>query len=327
MTWFNKNWSKLLTFIVILFVGMRLLDFLMLWSVFGSFASTFRNLGMTNDHLVNALSVAAMTVAALLAKHLLWKFVLRRTSEGTLIFGAAVTLWMVILYGLSLPKPGEYFNPSTGQPRNVYLILPNGEIDIKPLGYKYHPATGDEMLPLTKEAMKLYADKVKNFEKSRATASNASAGSKAAVTEVAKNQYPKFVSIPVTSWVRETRFHFGSLSYFYEKGCMSLDIPSVYVDQAELALLFEFTNHCDDNYKLMEPYNRAYLVTSSGVRLDLTGYTKGFYKGLLDKERWLVPEEKGQVWMHFQPLPAQLEPKQVKLTFEDFEQITIRLQA
>ncbi len=325
MTWLSKNWSKMLAFVVLLFIGMRLLDFLMLWSVFGTFASTFRNLGMTNDYLVNALSVAGLTVAALLFKHLIWKFVLRRTTEGTLIFGAAVTLWMVVLYGLSLPKPGEYFNPSTGQPRNVYIILPNGEIDIKPLGYKYHPATGDEMLPLTKEAMKLYADKVKSFEKSRTTASNTHAVMKSAVAETANDQYPKFVATPVTSWLRVSQFDLSTWSSFHVQGCVSLYIPSVYVNQAQLALLLEFTSHCRGNYRLMAP-DTAYLVTSNGVRLGLIGYTKGFYQGFLrTKDHLLVPEEKGQVWMYFQPLPAQLELKQFKLTFEDFEQMTIRL--
>ncbi len=318
MTWLSKNWSKLLAFALILFVGMRLLDFLMLWGVFSSFASTFRDLGMTNDYLVNALSVAAMTIAALLTKHLFWKFVLRRTSEGTLIFGAAVTVWMVILYGLSLPNPGEYFNPSTGQPRNVYTILPSGAIDIKPLGYKYHPVTGEEMLPLTKEAMKLYADKVKNFEKSRPVASNATT-----VSEPEKSKYPPFVADPVISKLLEEHFSFSTWTSYTLKGCVSLYIPSVFVDSTKLALLFEFTNNCSDTYKLIPP-SKAYLVSSDGIRLGLTGYTKSFYAGVLDPQHWLVPEEKGRVWMHFQPLPANAE-KVVKLTFDDFEQVTLRL--
>ena len=236
MAWLAKHWGKLVTFLLVALVGMRLLDLLMLWGFFSTFTSTFRNLGITNDYLVSALSVAMMTIVALLLQHLVWKFILRRTEQGTLIFGAVITVWMLLMYFVSLPKAGEYFNPVTGQPCYVYTILPDGEIDLKPLGYKYHPITGEEMQPLTKEVVKENADKIQRFEQRQPRAGPQPQAENTQPGPTA--EYPRFQNNPEISHGHSVRLNPDSRDFPEEcpQTCAEVRIKSVHTNAEEMCL-------------------------------------------------------------------------------------------
>ncbi|MFA5990837.1 MAG: hypothetical protein WC794_01150 [Candidatus Doudnabacteria bacterium] len=335
MNWISKNWGKVLTFVLLALVGMRLLDLLMLWGIFSSFTSRFRGLGITNDYLVNALSVAMMTIVALLIHHLVWKFILRRTQEGTLIFGVAITAWMLVMYFISVPKTGEYFNPVTGQPRFVYTILPSGEIDTKPLGYKYHPKTGEEMVPLTKEAIKQHADKMLRLEQRQAQGQPTASykpPDKPEAEQKPTAEYPRFLTNPILSFGHDIPLPENKV---LRQTCAQMRVDSIRLMTQGLCLRVKYQNACTDSSLALDrpsPYN-TYVVTNTGEGLRVSefpvntfpdNWTAGnFFTGPSMHTRDLLPNETWVLEMWFPPLK---EPaKQLTFTPQTFDKVEITL--
>lgn len=332
MNWISKNWGKVITFTLLALVGMRLLDLLMLWGLFNSFTSRFRGLGITNDYLVNAMSVAMMTIVALLIHHLVWKFILRRTQEGTLIFGAAITAWMLLMYFISVPKTGEYFNPVTGQPRFVYTVLPSGEIDIKPLGYKYHPKTGEEMNPLTKEVVKQLADKILRLEQHQPQIQPTASSAPPEVEQRPTAEYPRFLTKPMLSFGHNIPLPENSE---LRQTCAGMNVDSVRITSQSLCVQVKFKNTCMAATLVLtrpEP-NTTYVVTNTGEGLRISGLPeKSFpddwnggtlFSPVRMHTRELLPNEAWTLKMWF---PALQKPaKQLTFSHYPFDKVEITL--
>ena len=335
MNWLKRNWAKVVTLVLAALVGMRILDLLMLWGLFSKFASTFRGLGVTNDNLVNAISVALMTVAALVLRYIFWKFIFRRTEQGTLLFGGIITAWMLLLYFVSLPSAGAYFNPVTGQPRYVYALLPDGEIDLKPLGHKYHPYTGEEMFPLTKEALKQNVDKIRRFEKRQPKSETPpiaqTVSAKTAPDPVRTAEYPRFLTNPHISLGHDVNIisRNAPVKQSYALMC----VRSVRINPEELFLLLEFRNiRSLDFLTLIKPGpNDTYLVSDTGEGLRIRTCHKDAFPireslSFLSPNvmlRQLLPGEVWQLGAWFPPLTK--TTKELILTYQAFEKVAITL--
>lgn len=335
MNWLAKNWGKVVTFVLLALVGMRLLDLLMLWGLFSSFTSRFRGLGITNDYLVNAMSVAMMTIVALLIHHLVWKFILRRTQQGTLIFGVAITAWMLVMYFISVPKTGEYFNPVTGQPRFVYTILPSGEIDIKPLGYKYHPKTGEEMALLTKEAIKQHADKMLRLEQRQAQGQptvSYKPPDKPEVEQRPTAEYPRFLTNPMLSLGHNIPLPENKE---LRQTCAEMNVDSVQITTQSLCIRVRFKNICAaSTLDLTRPSSDdTYVVTNTGEGLRVSGLPENsfpddwnggtLFSPLRMHTRELLPNE---TWLLKMWFPPPKEPaKQLAFTHYPFDKVQITL--
>ncbi|PIR97635.1 MAG: hypothetical protein COT91_00590 [Candidatus Doudnabacteria bacterium CG10_big_fil_rev_8_21_14_0_10_41_10] len=328
MNLLSKNWGKLVTAALVVLAGMRLLDLLMLWGLFSKFASTFRGVGVTNDYLVNAMSVAMMTIAALLLRHLIWKFILRRTEQGTLIFGAAITGWMLLMYVVSLPGAGEYFNPVTGQPRYVYIVLSNGEIDLQPLGYKYHPVTGEEMQSLTREAVKQYADKIQRFAELHPSDIGASSFPRAEPPPPPGSAGFQYTVEPQLSKSYIEVFSWQHLMYETLEGCATMRIVGMRLGTNALVLRVEYRNGCTGKLIcLSEPESEdTYMVSDEGEGLKLRSNDGDFSfwgsNGCSNHySRGLLPGEAFSYSLVFAPLTH--FARQLTFTNQKFEKAVI----
>lgn len=136
--------------IILLFVGYRILDILMIWSTYSWFFQSIKATGLP-DGLTGAVSVL-FTIGLLWLIPTIMSAVFFGRRRAMLITGGAIASYMVLMYFLSQPKPGEYFNPFTGAPRFMYYLdQKSGNIELFPLGYKYHPKFGAELSVLTQE--------------------------------------------------------------------------------------------------------------------------------------------------------------------------------
>jgi hypothetical protein len=310
MTWLSRNWGKLILFALSSFVILRVLDLLSLKWLYEYFATTFSDIGITNQYLVSALGVAMMTITALLTGELFSNIVLRRTKEGTAVAGLALVTWLLFLYLLTLPKDGEYINPVTGEHRFVYVILPNGEIDIKPLGYKFHPETGQAMQPLTPYEITRHREKIERWEKRknepglgellRLKLEENDRQKKAEVRlspelpPVAINnaEYPPFTLLPEWSRYYGKGFNIREWSNYYYDGCALMRVDSLHLHEDSLCLIVSFWNDCNSGkFSLDEPEGEStYIVTDQGEALKLLSYRDIYTHN--STHYYLVPGEK-----------------------------------
>jgi len=143
------DWKKFLKHVVVgvcvvagLLLSLRLLDLLMMWGLYSWFFQSIIRVGGINEYIAGATSIWFTAVVLLLLPIALSSFLFRRQVKSLLIISACFSLWFVILYFLSQPKEGEYFNAITGTGRVVWFKNPQGKIGILPLGYKFDPHYG-----------------------------------------------------------------------------------------------------------------------------------------------------------------------------------------
>jgi len=126
----------------VMLLMVRLLDLLMIWGLYSWFFQSIIQVGGINEYIAGAVSVWFTAVVLLLLPIVLSNFLFRRQIKGLLIIFACFSLWFVILYFLSQPREGEYFNTITGTGRLVWFKDHQGKIGILPLGYKFDPHYG-----------------------------------------------------------------------------------------------------------------------------------------------------------------------------------------
>jgi len=136
------------------FVAIKLLDLLMVWGIYSSIFQRVRDAGGLDDLLTGAISIGLTVIILMLIPTALSAIFLRKTPKKLLIIGGAASAWMVLLYFLAQPKPGQYFNPMTGHAMYRYYRELDGTIKFLPLGYKYHPRYGTELQILSSDVMR-----------------------------------------------------------------------------------------------------------------------------------------------------------------------------
>ncbi len=144
------------TAVVGAFLAIRLLGLLMLWPVYSWFFQTIRNASGMPDLLTGAVSILFTAIAMLVLPIMLSAIFWRHNTQKVLIVAGALSVWLVVLYFISQPKAGQYFNPMTGQAMFKYSKTPDGRIELFPLGYEYHPRYGNKLQIVTPEVIKLY---------------------------------------------------------------------------------------------------------------------------------------------------------------------------
>lgn len=131
------------------FLAFRLLNLLMVWSLYSWFFQMIKSAAGIPDTLNGAFSIWLVAITVLLLPTffsiLFWK---RDPKKVALIVGA-ISAWLVVVYFISQPKEGRFFNPMTGQAMYRYSPTPEGKIDLFPLGYKFHPRYGNELQLVT----------------------------------------------------------------------------------------------------------------------------------------------------------------------------------
>ncbi len=134
----------------------RILDLLVAWRVYSWFFQPLAQSGIP-ETLSGAIAIWLMAAVILVLPSLAYAFVFNR-SKAILIVTAGVSAWFVIAYFISLPRDGQLFNPITGKAMYRYSQATDGKIKLLPLGYRYDPATGEELKDLTSEIAKKYAE-------------------------------------------------------------------------------------------------------------------------------------------------------------------------
>lgn len=327
--WLRRHAFKLVSFAVLFFFGMRLLDAAMLWGVYQYFFEQFRGLGVASDHLAGAAAIAAMTVTVLLVRELIWKFILWRTTEGTLIFGGAVVVWMLVLYIMSIPGECEYFNPMSGSARFKYAQNDKGEVVFYPLGYRFNPKSGEQLEVFTPEAAKRLKEKMpactptsgKPAKPQARTAPQSAPPSPppAPTAEYpAYNQYPQWAM--AGEWYEQSFFGLGEKKMF-SSPCLMMRLESLRWNPEVVILNLQVLNNCGVDRKLKrfresnESY-KIYLVADDSRSIRCV-------RDSLDPKDWptIYPQEslRYQVW--FPPL----EPRPSAFTFYHWQFDPIRI--
>ncbi len=150
------------------FLTFRLLDLLMAWGIYSWFFGNLQNMAGLPDTLNGAISLWLTVVTMLLIPTFLSALFFRRTTKKVIIIASAVSSWLVIMYFLAQPKQGHYFNPMTGQAMYRYYKAQDDRIELLPLGYKFHPRYGTQLLPLTPEVIQqMDEQKAKELEQQK----------------------------------------------------------------------------------------------------------------------------------------------------------------
>ncbi|MEM2144798.1 MAG: hypothetical protein QW279_05520 [Candidatus Jordarchaeaceae archaeon] len=155
---FGFPWRRLpryLTIGIIIVVSMllmvRLLDLLMIWGLYSWFFKSLIRIGGINEYIAGAASVWFTVTVLLLIPIVVSNIFFRRKIKGLLIISSCISLWFIILFFLSQPRRGEYFNTITGTGRWVWFKTPQGKIQLLPLGYKFDPHYGIKTQIITPE--------------------------------------------------------------------------------------------------------------------------------------------------------------------------------
>lgn len=240
----NKKLPTIIITLLVLFFGMRILDWVMLWGIYSEVYSTIQEIGGLPGHLTGALSVAAMTIVALTIRFLIWNVVMRRTARGTVVLGILLTSWMLFLYFISIPSPGEYFNRYTGQPRYVCGRDFNGRLEVFELGMKFHPRTGEKLGPVTKDIVR----ELLGYGPSSSVGAQSP-------------EFPPFQLIP--AWVG------GREGGYFSERCLSLSVESVQLNQKYTVVHVAVRNMCQGDNAVLYVSDRGdpkdiYLLDSAG---------------------------------------------------------------
>ena len=147
----------------------RLLDWIMIWGIYSWFFQTFRITAGLTDTINGAVSIWFTVISLLLIPMAISLIFHRKNTRKMLIIAGAVSGWLIVVYFISQPRPGQYFNPITGQPKYQYIRMADGKIDLYPMGYKFHPKYGTQLQSLTPNIIKnLEEEKAKELAKRKA---------------------------------------------------------------------------------------------------------------------------------------------------------------
>ncbi|MEK7628964.1 MAG: hypothetical protein AAB394_00375 [Patescibacteria group bacterium] len=153
----NPVVRRVLTIVTIVLAGfliLQLASVLMAMSIYSWFFQTIRNASGMPDALNGAISIWLVAIVLMLLPTFFSAIFFRKTLKKVLIVAGALSGWVLIVYFMSLPKEGQFFNPMTGQTMYRYARSPDGKIDLFPLGYKFHPRYGTELELVTPEIIK-----------------------------------------------------------------------------------------------------------------------------------------------------------------------------
>lgn len=100
------------------------------------------------DLLSGAIAVWCMALVGLVLPAIAWAVLFKR-SKGVIWIASLLSVAWVLLYVLSLPREGVFFNPITGAPRVKWVRLPDGKIKMLPPGYKYDAKYRGELQDVT----------------------------------------------------------------------------------------------------------------------------------------------------------------------------------
>jgi hypothetical protein len=78
----------------------------------------------------------------------------KRNPKKVMLIVGAVSCWIVVVYFISQPQEGRFFNPMTGQAMYRYARTSDNKIDLFPLGYKFHPRYGTRLESVTPEVVR-----------------------------------------------------------------------------------------------------------------------------------------------------------------------------
>lgn len=153
----NQALRRVLFLVVVVvggFLAFKLFDLLTVWWLYSWFFQAIRNASGMPDTLNGAFSIWLVTITLMLLPTFLSVVFWKRDPKKVLLVVSAVSVWLVIVYFMSLPKEGRFFNPMTGQAMYRYSLTPEGKIELFPVGYKFHPRYGDVLQPVTPELIK-----------------------------------------------------------------------------------------------------------------------------------------------------------------------------
>ena len=153
----NQVVRRILIAVVVLiggFLTLRLLDLLLVWSLYSWFFQTIRNASGMPDTLNGAFSIWLVAITLMLLPTFFSVLFWKRDPKKVALIVTAVSAWLVVVYFLSLPKEGRFFNPMTGKAMYRYSYTPDGKIDFFPPGYNFHPRYGTKLELVTPELVK-----------------------------------------------------------------------------------------------------------------------------------------------------------------------------
>lgn len=136
------------------FLTIRLMNFLMVWSLYSWFFQTIRSASGMPDTLNGAFSIWFVAITLMLLPTFFSVLFFKSSPRKVMTIAAAVSAWLVLVYFMSLPQEGRFFNPMTGQAMYRYARTSDGKIDLFPLGYNFHPRYGTKLELVTPEVVK-----------------------------------------------------------------------------------------------------------------------------------------------------------------------------
>ena len=136
-----------------LVVGFRFLDLLMAWWTYSSVFMTLKTATGLPDAITGAIAVWIVAGIVIWIPTLIHAAFFKK-RKAVYIIATSLSVWMVVLYVLSLPARGQYFNPVTGTAYYKYSRQPDGSIQTFPLGYEYDPTYRNRLQLVTPEVVR-----------------------------------------------------------------------------------------------------------------------------------------------------------------------------
>lgn len=152
--WAVTGMGAALLFLSGIFI-LKYVDVLLALPLYSWFFEQIQTLGGYPDEVTGALAVW-LTATILLSLPTIFTSLRSDKRRAILMVAVGLSLWCVISFLITQPREGYYFNPVTGAARYKFTRLPDGKIELLPLGYRYNPRDGSTLETATPEIIKQY---------------------------------------------------------------------------------------------------------------------------------------------------------------------------
>lgn len=152
----------------VLAVIVRLAELYLAVTLYSWFFEKVREYSGFPDLLSGAIAIW-LAVAAFFVLPTLAYSIFFRKKKGIVLLALIFSVFCVGLYFLQQPREGLFFNPITGKARFKYAEIPDGSIELFPLGYNYHPRYSTKLKSITPEIVIKYEKQVQGVYESRAS--------------------------------------------------------------------------------------------------------------------------------------------------------------
>lgn len=243
----------------------RLFDLLLALTLYSWFFGKIREYGGFPDLVSGAISIWLMALL-LLSLPAVVSAIFFKKRRAIVLIAVLLSGWCVGLYFLSQPREGCYFNAITGTPWYKYARLPNGRVELFPLGYNYHPRYRIPLEPLTQPI-------AWEYENQRTV------GSETAVKDVAEADK----GATKERWLR---IQSEPQSVPERTGAgLDMSVEGVGLVNGKTVLWLAVKSRPELEHEFLYPASGAYLIDSKGTRYDLEkdqGDYQRYDRGFLD---------------------------------------------